>query len=62
MSYLSSSKRLSGQTRLSLRNAGAQKVLSDVFAQTAADAAAVGFVLAHLLRDEGTVFWAQDRL
>lgn len=62
MSYLSSSKRLSSQTRLSLRNIGAQKVLSDVFAQTAADAAAVGFVLAHLPRDAGTVLWAQDRL
>lgn len=62
MSYLSSSKRLSSQTRLSLRSIGAQKVLSDVFAQTAADAAAVGFILAHLPRDAGTVFWAQDRL
>lgn len=62
MSYLSASKRLSSQTRLNLRSIGAQKVLSDVFAQTAADAAAVGFVLAHLPRDAGTVLWAQDRL
>jgi len=62
MSYLSASKRLSSQTRLNLRSIGAQKVLSDVFAQTAADAAAVGFVLAHLPRDTGTVLWAQDRL
>ncbi|MEL6509663.1 MAG: hypothetical protein AAFQ47_02390 [Pseudomonadota bacterium] len=62
MSYLAPSKRLSSQTRLSLRSIGAQKVLSDVFADTAADAAAVGFVLAHLPREAGTVLWAQDRL
>lgn len=62
MSYLAPSKRLSNRTLLSLRSVGAQKVLSDVFTQTAADAAAVGFVLAHLPKESGTVLWAQDWL
>lgn len=62
MSYLSPSKRLSSQTRLTLRNIGAQNVFSDVFAETAADAAPVAFVLAHLPRRAGPILWVQDRI
>jgi protein ImuA len=47
-------------------NAGPANVpggsLSEVFASTPADAAAVGFVLAHLSPRPGPVLWVQDRL
>lgn len=36
--------------------------LSEVFAKTASDAAAPGFVLAHLPRDDRPILWIQDRL
>ena len=37
-------------------------VLSEVFAETVGDAAAVGFVLSRLVRGTGPVLWVQDRL
>lgn len=37
-------------------------ILSEVFAQSAADAAALGFVLARLPADGRPVLWVQDRL
>lgn len=39
-----------------------QPTLNEVFAQTAADAAAPGFALAHLDLARGPVVWVQDRL
>ena len=36
--------------------------LSEVFAQTPADAAAVGFAMSQLTRTELPIFWVQDRL
>ena len=36
--------------------------LSEVFATVATDAAAAGFVLAHLPREERPILWIQDRL
>ena len=40
---------------------GAQSTLAEVFSDTAADAAAVGFALAHLRPGRGPVLWLQDR-
>ena len=38
-----------------------QATLAEVFPETAVDAAAVGFALAHLRPGNGTVLWLQDR-
>ncbi len=40
----------------------AAPILSEVFAETAADASAVGFVLARLPAGQGPVLWVQDRV
>lgn len=39
-----------------------QATLAEIFPETAVDAAAVGFALAHLRADKGPVLWIQDRL
>ena len=44
------------------RSAGTMATLSEAFAVTGADAAAAGFVLAHLAQARGPVLWLQDRL
>lgn len=44
------------------RTAAATAILSEAFAATGADAAAAGFVLAHLVGAKGPVLWLQDRL
>ena len=59
---MSTFERLISRAKPQMQAGGAQATLSEVFPETACDAAAIGFVMSCLGPGHGPILWVQDRL